>query len=756
MLTKKFFRTVKQYAAQFISMTIMIAIGTGVFLGFSIEWQTIRMNADKHFGETKYADYRLYSAEGFGPDDIDKISKIDGIKAATRFLSFNADLEGDDKSLAIAVSEDYNVSIMHITEGNPYSDSIKGIWLSDRFAAENGIKVGDTLKLKYGNISIDQKVEGLAKSGEFTICTGSQAQLMPDYKVFGFAYTTPSVISDIMHGHEIYNSVYILSDGSKNEIKKAVSSALSRDVLVSPKSDHISFSGVESEIEEGKTMSSVLPVFFLMIAVLTMITTMHRISANEKTQCGTLMALGFSDRKILLHYSMYGFIISSIGTILGVLLGFLLAYVIIEPSGTMAVYLDFPAWKLSMPSFCIPLLIALIAFITLSGAFSFRKMLSGTPSEVLKPYSPKKMKRLLLEGTRVFKSLSFGAKWNLRDIFRHKSRSFMTVIGVTGCMILLVAGLGMRDSLKSFIATLNYDISNYNTKLEISAGYDNSEALALAESLDGEASSLAAVEIEGEVASLEVYDTSKDKIRFIGQECEQIDIKSDGAYLCLRLANERSVGDTVTFSPYGSDKKYHVKIAGFFRSLTAKSMVISKEYADKHDIPYSISSIYTDRTPNDIEKSELISSIQAKSVTMKTFDKFMELMNKMVIVLIVAAVILAAVVLYNLGEMSYIERYRELATLKVVGFKDKIISGLLITQNMWITLFGIVIGIPAGKWVLLILVNTLGDDYEIRVTVNFLSYLLSIGITAGVSLLIAYLIANKNKNIDMASSLKSE
>lgn len=137
-----------------------------------------------------------------------------------------------------------------------------------------------------------------------------------------------------------------------------------------------------------------------------------------------------------------------------------------------------------------------------------------------------------------------------------------------------------------------------------------------------------------------------------------------------------------------------------------------------------------------------------------SFDTFNEIMNMMVAVLIVAATVLGIVVLYNLGVMSYTERYREMATLKVVGFRNRKIGKLLISQNMWVTVIGVIVGIPAGIGTLSFLVTQLASEYEMRISVSVLSIAVSAMLTFAVSLLVSLMVARKNKKIDMVEALK--
>ncbi len=753
MLLKKLFRTARCYKAQFISMIIMIAIGSGVFLGFNIEWKSIEKDTSAFFESTDYADFRLYSDTGFTDEDIRAIQDISGVNAATRFLAVNVDIADTKKSVALMVSENYTVSTMYLSKGAPYDEDSDGIWLSDQFAEKNGYVIGDNLKLTYKGSEISGEIVGLIKSGEMMICTADENQLMPDFTNFGFAYITPRKLENIMGG-TFYPQINMISDMEKPEVEEAVKDALGRTILVTSKEDHTAYAGAQSETEEGKTMGAILPVLFLAIGILTMVTTMHRIAANEKTQIGTLKALGFRDRRILRHYTSYGFIIGLSGCLLGVALGYGIAAIVISPNGMMSTYFDLPDWSLVMPGFCIPVIVMTVILLTLISFLSVKKMLKGTAADALRPYEPKAMKKSIFERLRLWDKLAFGTRWNFRDIMRHKSRSAMTLIGVIGCMVLLVGGLGMKDTMDDFMRLLDKEISNYTTKVNLSETAQNSEVDIIAEDLDGDWVASAGISLNGETVVMEVYHTENGLLRFIDENNVRMDLTDEGVYLCQRLRNTANIGDTIEFSPYGSERTYTVKVAGYLRSVLSETIVMTDTYADRAGIDYHISSVFTNKAASEIENSPLIAGKQEKQTIMDTYDSFMDIMNVMVLLFVIAAIVLGIVVLYNLGVMSYVERSRELATLKVLGFRDKHIGKLLISQNIWLTVLGAIIGLPAGVGVLQALLVTLASEYELKLCLGVLTYSVSLLVTFGVSLAVGLMVARKNKKIDMVEALK--
>ena len=756
MLFKKLIRTMGFYRAQFISMIIMIALGVGIFVGFNMEWVSIDENTSEFFKETGFADYRISSEKGFSKEELESIKKISGVENASRFLSVNADVkEKSGDGAALTVTENADVSGMMLISGEKYSkDDTEGVWLSDKYAAANGFKLGDSITFKYKNLEIKCKIKGLIKASEYLICVRDSSQLMPDFDTFGFAYISPALYKKSA-GAEFYPQINVISDLNKKEFTEKTEKALGKTTLILTKEESGSYSLAQGEADEGKTMGAVLPVLFLLIAVLTMVTTMHRLTAKEKTQIGTLKALGFKNRRILRHYTSYAFMIGILGTAIGIGLGYSVAYFIMNPNGTMGTYFDMPYWRLKMPGFCIIVTAAIIVLLTFIGFLSVKQMLKGTAADALRPYTPKKMKPLAIEKTKAFHKLSFGTRWNMRDIMRHKSRTAMSLVGIIGCTILVVGSLGMRDTMAEFLSMYYDGALRYSSRIYFSEDATAEQRDKISEEYGGDRSATVGVQIEDKTVSLDIYGLKNNTVRFPSDKGGYTDLKDNGAYICERLAEkfELDTGDTFVLSPYGTDKKYTLKLNGIIRS-TSECVVITEEYADTLNIYYTPDSVYTKTVKKDIKSDAAIKTVQSKQAIMDSFDSFLEIMNSMIFVLVGGALVLGIVVLYNLGVMSYTERYREMATLKVVGFKDGKIGRLLIGQNMWLSLLGIIVGLPLGAFTLDYLLKKMASEYEMRMYIGPTTYIVSIALTFGVSLLVSLMVARKNKKIDMVEALK--
>lgn len=758
MLFKKLLRTIWHYKAQFISMILMVMLGVGVFVGFQGEWYSIEKDTHYFYDKTGFADYRLISEQGYSIEDYEKIKKLDGVKDSSRYISIKTNETKENDILSLTVTSNINVSGFMIIEGNAYDDkSIDGIWINDQYAKKNNYKIGDNITLKYGDISINGNIKGLIKSSEYLICVPDENQMMPDFNKYGYLYISPEMLKNIL-GFEFYTEIHVKSDLGKKEFIDNANLALNKTNLILTKDEIASYSEAQGEATEGKTMASILPVIFLGIAILIMATTMQRLTINEKTQIGTLKALGFRDKRITRHYTLFGLFIGIIGSILGIGLGYFIAWFIFNPSGSMGTYFDLPSWNILVPWWSYLVVLGVILLMTLISYISAKNMLKGTAADALKPYTPKAMKRLKIEDSNAWRKLKFATKWNLRDLFRHKARSFMTLFGVFGCMILLVASFLMMDSMVGFVNKFYYGAMNYESEIILKDDTTNEKAFEMIDYYKTDYSSTTAISFNDEGISMDIYNVKNNYVRFLDSDMNYLNLSSDGIYLGQRLIEEYNlkIGDTIKVSLYGTDKTYNFKIAGILRTLS-KGIVMTEEYAKETSVSYKINKLYTNLKIEDINNKDFsnnISTIKSRNDVIKSFDSFMSVMYTMIGALIVLSIILGIVVLYNLGTMSYFERYRELSTLKVVGFKDKKIGKLLITQNIWLTIAGIILGFPMGVWITVILTKALASEYEMKVIFGWMTFVIPFILVFGVSLFVSFMVSKKNKNINMVEALK--
>jgi putative ABC transport system permease protein len=333
----------------------------------------------------------------------------------------------------------------------------------------------------------------------------------------------------------------------------------------------------------------------------------------------------------------------------------------------------------------------------------------------------------------------------------------MAIVGILGCTALLVCAFGMQDSMNNIIRWNYEDINLYETKLELSGDVRPDQVNALIDKYHGEAMMEGAVELKAgsikKSGELLVTDHVK-LIQFVDHLRDPISLPKDSISISYKMADMLKVktGDQISWHIYGDEKWITSKVGAIYRTPFTQGISMTKECFEKLGFTFAPTSVITLETVT--LKDPGVSKYQSKSMITKGYETFTEAMNTMVIVLVIAAVILAGVVIYNLGVLSFTERQRELSTLKVIGFKTKKLRTLLLTQNIWLTAVGIIPGIPIGKWVLGYIFTFLGDVFDFMPVITFQSYLYSIAGTFLISIAVNRLFSKRVKKIDMVSSLK--
>lgn len=748
MLKRKIIRTLLNYKAQMISMLLMIILGVGIFLGCNIEWYSIKTNRTNYYEDTGYPEYRIYK-DSFSLDELQYVKDFSDVKYATRALTTLGSLNNNTYLMLNVLEDCQNIKPLYI-DGEVYSNEADGIYLSDLYAKENNIKLNDYLDIEVEGFKIHEPVKGLIKSSEYLICLKDSYQLLPNYKEYAYCYLSPKIITKYL-GQAFYNTVYASSKLSTSEFEAEALNALGASITVLSYQDETGYSGSNGEIEEGKTMALLIPTAFILIAVLTMVTTMARISTNERIQMGVLKSLGFKRKKIARHYSLYGLIIGIIGTLIGCVLAYGIAYYIINPKGPMSTYLDFPSWHLYMPWYGVLIVILLPITLGIISYLIVNSELKGTACETLKPKREKAVKASHIEKTKFFSKASFQTKWNIRDMLRHKARTIMSIIGVLFSTVLIFACMGMRDTVIDFKNTLYNENYNFENKLILNSQISNTKALDLASKYEADYEANIAIKLNDKTVVLSIINNSRNLLGIIDEKGNRLELKDGGVYVCRRIKDDGyKINNEIDFNLYGSKEIISSKVIGVCLSMT-EGIYMTENTANELGISYKIQTLYTNLN---VTVDSNVSSITTKTELLSAFNTMMEMMDSMIWILILASAILAVVVLYNLASLGYIEKIREMSTLKVIGFTNKKIAKILVVGTIWITVVGLIIGLPLGAYLLDILLRALAGEYEMNMAFGYLSYIVGIVVPFLVSLVTIYLISKKTKKLDMVSALK--
>lgn len=754
MLFRKMLRDMKLHKTQFISIFLMSILGVFIYAGISSEWYGLKTTVNKYYKDTNMANVWVYG-KGFTKDDSDKVAGVKGVTGVERRLTLSSIADFKNKpELKLYFVEKNEISKCKLVKGTDFSLDKDGVWLDSQFAEAKNLKVGDSISVTAEGVTIKKQILGTVLHPEYVYSKGNN-DIVPNHENFGFAYLSYKAFPKDM---QISYSDLLITTDNENYLKMEdkIDAALGGHYSVFlTRENNESYATFNGEIEQHKAMGLVFPLAFVAIAMLTIITTMTRIVNNQRTQIGTLKALGFKKGRILFHYVSYGLWMSLFGSLIGAILGPLTIPYLFY--GALQTAYTLPEWTPAISVQAYTMAIVAVVICTLATYMACKNALKDTPAQTLRPKAPKHIKQGFLEKTRLWSKLGYSLQWNLRDMFRSKVRSIMAVVGVLGCTALLVCAFGMQDSLDDVISWQYSEISTFQTKCILSDNISSEKYESLKSNINGEALMEGAVEIKvnGVKKSGELLVT--DNVTLIHSQNyrrEAVKLPEDNLSISYKMANLLGVkeGDKISWHVYGDERWVTSTVGAIYRSPISQGITVTKDTFEKLGYQFKPTALITKQ--NLSGKIDGIESIWSKSDLTKSYETMTEAMSIMVYVLILAAAILAVVVLYCLGVLSFTERQRELATLKVIGFKTKKIRRLLLTQTIWLTFIGIIIGVPGGKWLIYYMISFMGDSFDMMTIVSVPSIIYSISITLLLSVVVNLMFSGKIKSIDMVSSLK--
>lgn len=788
MLKKKMFRDIKQNLSQFITIFLMVLIGVMVYVGIEAYMDGMTSAADNFYKNNNIQDLNVMG--NLSDKDLDKIKSLDNVKDAEKKLVVNAiDKDNKDKTYLLSFIDSNNISKFHIMDGEKFDVNKKGAWVDNFYAEKNNLKVGDTIKIKYDTFSLEEKILGLINVPDHIYDVKDESELVPNRENFGFVYLSvneipESYIKDLVMkemkitDEKIFDKYvkdfnykeyipynYIMVDVNKKKnvksVKEDIEDNVSNAKAIVKIEDTLSYQRYQGEIDEGASYVGIFSGLFLFIAMLSVITTMTRVVKKQKLQIGTMKALGIKNSKIVMHYVGYGFFVSLAAAIVGIILG---KYFI----GTFFLNMEMDYFEVpnGIPvvkplSYLVALLVVMVvSFITY---LTCRKELFKKPAEALRNEVPNvKVSSLNLSTKGIFKKLNFSSKWNYRDILRNKFRTVTAVVGIVGCCMLIVCAFGMLNSMNHFIKLQFEDLYNFNYKLSLKENIKDDELKVLTDKYGNNTSETLTIEtkIGKEREANTIFVTNAGNlVRFQNENGEFIKInKNNGVYVTRKLADQKNlkVGDTIKWHIYGVNKYYESKIVGLTKDPQVQNLTMTKEYLESLDIDYKPDSLYTNTDLKGIKDIKNVSLVQDINELKNSLESMLSMMKSMIMLIIVFAIGLGAIIIYNMGILSYSEKQYQFATLKVLGFSDKKIRKIFVQQNNWITVLSIIIGLPTGYYMTSwIFKSVIADNYDFSAYINLSTYLIAIIGTILVSIIVSRMLSKKVNKIDMVSSLKA-
>lgn len=813
-LLKHIFMKIKDNYKRFLSLICMAFLGVGFYAGIQSSSPDMLKTLDNFYDENNVYDISVISNVGLTEDDLLKLSKIKNVELAINIQEKDTYLEIEENNYVVKLIE-YNSQMnnVYIKEGRLPKNNNE-VSVDNALLENNNLKLGDSITIDGKKYSIvGNVISPLYFSAERPNSNLGSGKV--DYYIYVY-----NGFLDL----EAYSNIYITVKGAKKYLtnsdsyKKLINNVKKDIDLIKDKQQDIRYDELYSDIIETsemygisidesnfikpkwyiydrldntsykelinasdnlKKIGNIFPIIFFAISVLVSLISMMRMIEEDRVENGTLKSLGYNSFHITLKYVIYSLLATTIGSSVGAIFG---SYMI--PS---------VIWNIYKKIFFIPKFIYLlksdynalglwICILCICGTSVIVciKNLREVPANLMRPKAPKSGKKILLERINfIWKKLKFSDKITIRNIFRYKSRVITTVLGIAGCTSLILAGFGLKDSIKDvtdfqFNNIIKYDkllMTNESiNQIDIEKELLNDDKVENFTNVNTQNIKVLFNDEEQEVTMI-----TPDDFNSISKSISLIDLKTNNVIDNISdnscIISEKTaklldidVGDKISLLD-NDNNKYDIKVSYIIKNYINQYLYINKNTYNNLFNNYKINSILISLKDKDKNSKEFDKKYISNgyALTIVDNDDMKNSMNDMlgsidsiVAILIIAAASLAFVVLYNLSNINISERKREIATLKVLGFYPSEVDKYINRETVLLTILGIGIGLLFGSYLSHFIISTCEPDYIMFDRhVYTLSYFYSLFITVIFTIIVTIVTHFNLKKINMITSLKN-
>ena len=753
-------RDFKDHKIQFLSIFLMALIGVFGFTGISGEVVGLIDVSSHYYEDTNLADGWIYG-EDLSNDTFTDIKDMNQIKDAQREMVVEtvANYSTDPEITLHVLEGPQKVSKFHLYEGKDFDENdAEGIWIDKRFSDARNLHVGDEISLSFDGNEVSKTVRGIMISPEYVYYI-QEGSIVPNFEQIGFAYISSKGADFDLE----YNTIALDSyeELDEEDFKDDLEETLGQKAYVQfvGRDDNVGVRALSEEINQHQMFAAIFPTIFVLVSLLTLVTTMSRVISSQRIQIGTLKAMGYDNKSIILHYVSYGFFLSLTGSLIGLVFGPLLIPPLFYP--TMSATYSLPRWAPSWDFTFIGVAALMVVFSVAVSYITVKSISDENPAQTIRPKAPKYVSSGFIEKTKIWKRFSFNERWNYRDAKNNKMRAIMSIFGVFACALMVMSAFGMCDSINDIENWQYEQIYHYNSKLILEDNITDSQLSHVLDETNGEGIMEETIELKykgNKKAGTLTVMNSTELYRTTDSDRNYIKLDPKGIAISKRMAEVLglNVGDKVRWHIAGDPKWIDSEITETYTVPFGQGLIMSPEVFDREggdDYNYSTNVVLTKE--NVSEKYPGVDSLSTREELRSGWNTMTAAMDLMVNILTTFAVVLAVVVLYNLGLMSFTEIERELATLKVLGFNSKSLRRLLLTQNIWFSTIGFILAIPGSYILIYIMMGIIGESYSFPVNIYWPNLITSFLITFGLSVLVNLAFSFKIKKVNMVESLKS-
>ena len=813
-LLKHIFMKIKDNYKRFLSLICMAFLGVGFYVGIQSSSPDMLKTLDNFYDENNVYDISVISNVGLTEDDLLKLSKIKNVELAINIQEKDSYLEIEENNYVVKLIE-YNSQMnnVYIKDGRLPKNNNE-VSVDYALLENNNLKLGDNITIDGKKYSIvGNVISPLYFSAERPNSNLGSGKV--DYYIYVYNGSLEL---------EAYSNIYITVKGAKKHLtnsdsyKKLINNVKKDIDLIKDKQQDIRYDELYSDIIETsemygisideskfikpkwyiydrldntsykelinasdnlKKIGNIFPIIFFAISVLVSLISMMRMIEEDRVENGTLKSLGYNSFHITLKYVIYSLLATTIGSSVGAIFGsYMIPNVI---------------WNIYKKIFFIPKFIYLlksdynalglwICILCICGTSIIVciKALREVPANLMRPKAPKSGKKILLERINfIWKKLKFSDKITIRNIFRYKSRVITTILGIAGCTSLILAGFGLKDSIKDVIDFQFNNIIKYDKMLMTNESInqiDIEKELLNDDKVENYTNvNTQNIKVLFNDEQHEVTMITPDDFNSISKSISLIDLKTNNIIDNISdnscIISEKTaklldidVGDKISLLD-NDNNKYDIKVSYIIKNYINQYLYINKNTYNNLFNNYKINSILIslkeeDKNSKEFDKKYISNGYALTIVDIDDIKSSMSDMlssiDSIVAILIIAAASLAFVVLYNLSNINISERKREIATLKVLGFYQSEVDKYINRETVLLTILGIGIGLLFGSYLSHFIISTCEPDYIMFDRhVYTLSYFYSLFITVIFTIIVTIVTHFNLKKINMVTSLKN-
>lgn len=844
MLWKDIRQTLSKSKGRVVSIVCLMALGSFALVGLKVTGPDMQATAADFYGRNNLADITVVSNYGISKDDERIIGKADGIKEVEYGYFKDVVISGTDRSMRIYSKPDA-VSTYDVTEGRlPKRTGEIALDMKerDRFAVGSTLNVTEKTDIAGGTVLRHHKftVVGFVRASETLSCLNMGQSTAGGGELKGYAVAVPGEFdSDVKmiaratyedtEGLDYWSAEYrdavqkhkdqlvtLLAnqpkareatirsqqrkkiDEAKDKVKTSKQQLADAQRQLDDAKQQID--NAKDQLSEGLTsqgycvymviegivakLADIFPIFLYFVAALVTFSTMGRMVDEERTNSGTLKALGYGNADVMLKFTVYGFAASTLGTCIGVLAGHTLLPLIVAHAYSAGftmpdIMLKFHPW-ITMAAFALAWISAVVpAWLAAS------KELREKPASLLLPKPPAKGSKILLEHfPPLWNRLNFTHKVTARNIFRYKTRMFMTIFGVCGAVSLLTAGLAVQSSIGQIGNRQFEELIHYDLIVAEESDTNSAQREEIATTLKGKTvQSSTAVRYE-ELSKTTGKENDKQSITLLATDDaynfnEYLTLRdrkthqpqilvNNGAVISERLAEmlNVSVGDTFTVNDENGAQRT-IKVAGIsemyighfiFMNAQCYEHVFGDQYSTN---AYMVrlkdhSNANTERQGAKFMKLAAVRGVVQNTTQKNMVSTIVGSLNQIMEVLILVAVLLAVVILYDLTNLNVSERIRELSTIKVLGFHTSETTMYIYRETILLSLLGILAGYGFGEWLhRYIITEVPPDEVMFDPAISWIALAAPAIVVAVVLAVLGWIVYRQLETVDMLEALKS-